>query len=249
MPNYYTDRVGRYQGRGDDLALAIVGEHAPKDSPFFYMPANPFAALKYWRHFNLSWGPYVAAMHTETAVGAGSNIAAAAAGLLFTNDAADNDLMQMQTKMGFTVTALKRAMMYCKVQVSDATQSDFYAGYAVADTSIVAGIPTDHALFKKDDGDTIVNGSTKDNSTASETANLITDFTAATDYEFGVVIDGITQVHFHYKLASAAAWTKVTKSTNLPRAGQVLLPTLLIQNGEAVAKTMTVKELAYAWEK
>lgn len=249
MPKYTTAKNGRYVARGDDLGLAIVGEHNPPNGPFFSMPANSYAALKYWRYFNLSDMPYVAAMFTETKVGAGGTIAAAAAGLLFTNDAADNDLGQIQTKMGFTVTALKRAMIYAKVQVSDATQSDFYMGYSVADTSIVASIPSDHALFKKDDGDTIVNGSTKDNTTQSETANLITTFADATDYEFGVVIDGITAVEFHYKLASAASWSVVRKTTNLPRAAQVLLPTLLLQNGEAVAKTMTVKELVYAWEK
>jgi len=251
MPQLFTMKAGRYPGPGDPLSHAILDEHAPANSPFKYMPALPhIAAIQRDVMYKDYVQPYSVGEFTSTIVGAGGTIARSADGLLFTNDAADNDLAQLQLLDAYTPAANKRASCYARLKASDATQSDLYFGFASTDTSIVAGEPARSAIFKKDDGDTIINGRTNDNGTGTETANLITNFTADTYYDLGVTILPTSAtagtVLFHYKLASSNTWAQVAKTTDFPDAALRL--TFLIQNGEAVAKTMTVNKWVVFWE-
>lgn len=251
-PNFGTFKNGRYHGTGDRIQDLIVGAHAPDNSPFYFMPAMPSIQTimdPRWFYFS-SARPYSSADWTVTTVGAGSAVSVTTDdALLFTNDAADNDLTQLQHLQTFTPAANAICGCYMRVQVSDATQHDCYGGLSSTDTSIVASEPADYAMFKKDDGDTILNGRTNDaGGTGSETANLLTNWTAATDYDLGVVLlptsGSLGTAIFHYKLASAVAWSEpVTKTTDFPDAAMRF--TMLSQNGEAVAKTMTVKRWAY----
>lgn len=247
----FTGKNGRYTGKGDPLEYEIYGEHAPANSPFFYLPTRPeLASLLRGCYYRSSVQPYTVEDFTYTETGAAGTLATDAAGLLFTNDGADNDFEQLQTLHTYTPAAGKIAVAYARLQVSDATQADTYFGFATADTSIVASEPTNSAIFKKDDGDTILNGHTNDGGVGTETSNLITNWTAATDYDLGVVIVPTSAsagtVHFCYKLASASSWSRVTKTTDFP-AGAVC-GTFLNQNGEAVAKTMTVSRWVFFWE-
>lgn len=247
-----TGKMPLYNGKGPNPARYCIGDHAPPKSPFRYFPWMPQLAMTLdtkWFYQDYRLG-YNANMFTVTTVGAGSSVAQTAdMGLLFTNDAADNDLTQLQLLHNFTPAANAFAAYYCRVQVSDATQHDFYFGASSADTSIVASAPANYAMFKKDDGDTILNGASNDaGGSPSETANLLTDWTAATDYDLGLVLVStsttVGTMYFQWKLATATSWNQVVKTSDFPDAAVRF--TLLSQNGEAVAKTMTVKRWAYA---
>ena len=243
-----TFKAGRYQGRGEDLKDFIVGEHAAFNSPFHFVPAGEWAIARGWvyRDYN-NLHDYVAAAWTQTLTGAGSAFTLTAAGILATCDAADNDACAMQHHLGFTVAANKRAMMYLRVKISDATQSDLYAGFYVTDTSPVASEPADSAFLMKDDGAATMVGRSKDNVTGSSTATVAT-LANDTYVDLGVTIDGTTSISFHYKAITSETWTVTRKTSNLPRAGQVLRPSFLVQNGEAVAKNATINRLMFAWE-
>ena len=178
---------------------------------------------------------------------AGAITQAANLATLFTIDDADNDLQQFQHLYSWTPAATGFCAAYWRMQAAEATQSDYYGGWSSADTSIVASAPADYAMFKKDDGDTVVNGASNDpGGSASESADLMTDFTADTDYDFGVVLvpssTTVGTMYFCYKLASVAAWTQVVKTTDFPDAAVRF--TQLIQRGTTGASTMTLKRWA-----
>lgn len=248
---FLTGKMPRATGKGTAPQDFIVGGHAPDYSPFFYFPWNPSLAQlldRKWFYFNLREQGYDANEFTVTNVGSGTIAFTTDKKLLFTNGVSDNDLLQLQHLYTFTPAANRFAAMFVRVQVSEATQLDFYGGWSSTDTSIVAGEPADHALFKKDDGDTILNGRTNDaGGTGSETANLLTNFAAATDYDLGVVLQctsgSVGTVSFMYKLATATDWTQVVKTTDFPDAA--VRPTLLVQNGDANSRTMTLSEFAF----
>lgn len=246
-----TGKEAQYSGKGPNPALLLLGEHAPPKSPFRYFPWDPYRAMMMdtaW--FYTDWRvPYSSTYWTETKTGAGTTIAPTTdAALLFTNDAADNDAGEIQHLHTFTPAANAFAACYFRARISDATQSDWYMGFWSTDTSPVASEPADSAFFKKDDGDTILNGRTNDAGGAgSETSNLDATILAATDYDLGIILlpsSGTAGTAiFCYKLASATAWSQATKTTDFPDAAVRL--SMLIQNGEGVAKTMTVKRWAY----
>jgi len=244
---WYTGKNGRYTGAGDPTNELIVGEAAPANSPFYWMPFNLETRDDKFVHWSLNEG-YVAANWTETLVDVGSGTTAwamGAAGLVLTGAGNEDDGGQIQFLRAFTPAAGKYATMAWRMECSEATQYDWWAGWSNTDTAIIASAPTVSAGFRKDDGDTIVNGTTNDAGGATDTANLITDFAAATQYDFGVVINGVTNVTFHYKLASSSVWTKVAKTTDLPNAA--VRPSFAGLNGEAAADTMTLVKARFAW--
>jgi len=180
---------------------------------------------------------------TNTQAGATEAIAADEVGgaLLLTNDAGDDDVQQLQSaEMWFKMTAGKRGWFECKFKVSDATQSDFFVGFASTDTSIIAGT-TDAVGFRKLDGSTTVSSLTEDNT--SETTN--TAYTAADDtYKtVGFYWDGVGKVEFFVDRAKVA-----THTTNIEQTNKLAL-TFCLQNGEAVAKTMTIDYVYVAMER
>lgn len=247
MATWYPGKNGRYSGGGDPIDRLIWGDNAPQYSPFYYLPYNQPTIDNNYFYWSLNRG-YVAAEWTETLVdvGAGTTgIARGATGLVFTNAANEDDGAQTQHLAAFTPAANKEAIFYARMKTSEATQFDWTLGFASVDTTVIAS-PTGHfATFRKDDGDTTINGSTRDNSTTSDTADLITTFAADTEYDLGICIHGVGSVSFHYKLASAAVWTRVAKTTNLPTGA--LRPTFAELNGEATADSMTITKAIVAW--
>jgi Ethanolamine utilization protein EutJ (predicted chaperonin) len=192
---------------------------------------------------------YTAAQWTETLVdvGAGTTgIAMGADGLVFTNAANEDDGAQTQYLRTFTPAANKYAFMYFRVKSSEATQFDWWNGFAGVDTSVVAGIPTHVAGIEKADAAAVVKGQTKDGTTASYgSSNLVAVYAADTEYDFGVSIHGTTAVIFHYKLATASSWSQLRKTTNLPTTA--MRPTFAELNGEATADTMTITRACFGW--
>lgn len=207
---------------------------------------DPDLAIFHDDFFNYVAGDWTV---TTTEAGAGSAteaISDAAHGvLLLTNAAGDNDndfLQRVGTAAeSFSFVSGKRLMFRARFQVSDATESDFVIGLQITDTSPLA--VTDGIYFRKDDGDALLD------------FVIIKDSTATTVTGAGTVADDTWMVvEFHYDgsgtmdyyidnvlLGSAAI-------TNVPD-DEELTVSFGIQNGEAVAKTMSIDYVTVVQER
>jgi hypothetical protein len=191
---------------------------------------------------------FAAADWTITTTEAGAGSATEALGnvdggvLIVTNDAADDDNDFFQ-KVGesFKFEAGKDLWFKARFKVSDATQSDFVMGLQITDTTPLA--VTDGVYFRKDDGDAnldfvVIKDSTATTATAATTVANDTYFTVA----------------FHYNGKDAIAYyfndVKLGQSvvTNLPDDEELTI-SFGIQNGEAVAKVMTLDYIFCAKER
>lgn len=174
---------------------------------------------------------------TTTEAGAGSATEALADGdggiLLITNDAADNDADFFQ-KIGesFRFESGKKLWFKARFKVSDATQSDFVIGLQITDTTPLD--VTDGVFFQKDDGDANLDFYVEKNNTATS-ATAIATVVSDTYMSVGFYYNGKDEVR--YFVNDTALGSSVT--TNLPD-DEDLTVTFGIQNGEAVAKTMSV---------
>lgn len=171
---------------------------------------------------------------TETQAGATQALADADGGvLLLTNTAADNDLNALQKKGEcFLFETGKKLIFKTRFKVSDATQSDFVIGLQITDTTPLD--VTDGVFFQKDDGDTNLDFYVEKNNTAS-TATAITTISDDTYVVVGFYYDGVSAVHYYANGSKLGS----LPTTNLPD-DEVLTISFGIQNGEAVAKTMSV---------
>lgn len=193
----------------------------------------------YWNDF-LFDQDYAAADWTITTTEAGAGNASEAlatdekgGALLITNDDADNDSDELQQKQEtWSLTSGKRCWYATRMKVSDATQSDFFVGLAITDTTIIDGT-TDLVGFRKDDGDANIDVVTEKDSTETETDSG-QDAADDTYVKLGFYYDGVSKVEFYIDDAKVA-----THTTNLPD-NENLCITIALQNGEAAAKTMTV---------
>jgi hypothetical protein len=186
---------------------------------------------------------------TTTEAGAGSATEALADAdggvLLITNDAADNDADFFQ-KVGesFLLTAGKRAFFKARFKVSDATQSDFVMGLQVTDTSPLDA--TDGIYFQKDDGDANLDVyCRKDATTGSTSAAAIATVADNTYLTVAWAYDG--KGNLAYFVNDVQLGTLDASSTYLPDTE--LTVSFGIQNGEAVAKTMSVDYIFASFER
>jgi hypothetical protein len=206
-----------------------------------------------WHTYFNDFDTYVAGHWTVTEVGSGSRALTDLDGgcLLVTNAGADNDRNELQ-KVGesFLLTAGKRTVFKARFKVSDATQSDFLIGLAVTDTTLQGSVDgagvTDGIFFSKDDGDTQLDVQCQKNATTGQTraANIAT----VADDTFLTVAwayDGVSEVK--YFVNDVQLGTLDGTSTYLPDTE--LTVSFAIQNGEAVAKTMTVDYILAAQER
>lgn len=183
---------------------------------------------------------------TETQAGATQALTAGDGGLLLlTNSAADNDLVAMQkTPAAFSFTAGKKTFFKCRFKVSDATQSDVVIGLQVIDTTPLD--VTDGIYFLKADGaatlDVIVR---KDASTGSTSASAVASLVSDTYITLAFAYDGVDKVV--YTVNDTVAGSLSGAAAYLPDG--VCSLSFAIQNGEAVAKTMTVDYLFAATER
>lgn len=186
---------------------------------------------------------------TTTEAGAGSATEALTdvdgGALLITNDAADNDADFFQ-KVGesFLMAAGKRAFFKARFKVSDATQSDFVMGLQVTDTTPLDA--TDGIYFMKDDGDAQLDiYCRKDATTGSTSATNIATVVSDTFLTVAWAYDGKSSLA--YFVNDAHLGTLDASSTYLPDTE--LTVSFGIQNGEAVAKTMTLDYIFAAKER
>ncbi len=185
---------------------------------------------------------------TETQAGATQALTNVDGGvLLLTNSAADNDLNALQ-KVGesFKFESGKKLFFKAKFSVSDATQSDFVMGLQITDATPLA--VTDGVYFIKNDGDTNLDFVVVKDSTAS-TASAITTVSNATYITVGFYYNGVDEVVYAASTNSSNP-TVLGKlaTTNLPDDEELTI-SFAIQNGEAVAKTMSIDYIFAAKER
>lgn len=201
-----------------------------------------------WHTFFDDFDRYAAAewVVTETQAGATQALTDADGGvLLLTNSAADDDLNALQ-KVGesFLMEAGKKAFFRARFKVSDATQSDFIMGLQITDTTPLA--VSDGIWFQKDDGDANLDvycGKSAGAGTTSATA--IHTVVADTYLNVGWYYDG--KGSLLYFVNNAHKGTLDASSTFLPDTELTI--SFGIQNGEAVAKTMSVDFIFAAKER
>lgn len=183
---------------------------------------------------------------TETDAGATQALTAGDGGLLLvTNTAADDDLVALQkTPAAFTFTAGKKTFFRARFKVSDATQSDLVFGLQVVDTTPLD--VTDGVYFLKADGSTSVSVvCRKDATTGSTSAAGVATLANDTFITLGFAYDGESRVV--YEVNGVVVGALNGTSAFLPDAACTL--SFALQNGEAVAKTMTVDYIFAAKER
>jgi hypothetical protein len=180
---------------------------------------------------------------TETDAGATQALTDGDGGLLLiTNTAADNDLVSLQKKgESFRFASGKALFFEARFKVSDATQSDVVIGLQITDTTPLD--VSDGVFFIKADGAATVNFLVEKNNTAT-TASSIATMADDTYIRLGFYYDGSSAVQYFVN----GTYTGSSVTTNLPDDEDMTI-TIAIQNGEAVAKTMTVDYVYVAKER
>lgn len=209
----------------------------------FILP-DPTEAHIYFNDFDT----YVAADWTITTTEAGAGSATEALGdadggvLVITNDAADNDA-DFFNKVGesFLMASGKKAWFKARFKVSDATQSDFVMGLQITDTTPLD--VTDGIFFQKDDGDANLDFHVEKNNTATS-ATAIATVADDTYLTVGFYYDGDSAIKYYVNDAHIGT----SATTNLPDDEELTI-SFGIQNGEAVAKIMTVDYILAAKER
>lgn len=193
-----------------------------------------------WHKYLNDFDRYAAADWTLTTTEAGAGDATEAlssvdgGALLITNDAADDDrdFFQLPSE-GFKFDSTKRLYFKARFKVSDATQSDFVVGLQITDTTPLD--VTDGIFFQKDDGDANLDFHVEKNNTASD-ATAITTITADTFITVAFYYDpghGTVQYYLNDELVGELPLTNIVDD-------EEIAVSFGLQNGEAVAKTMTV---------
>jgi|TARA_R100000908_G_C3723091_1_gene125138 hypothetical protein len=213
-----------------------VASKSKKDLPMFQPYPSDQTYYGYFNDFMTYNSGDWTITTTEAGTGSATEAVTSSAGgaLLLTNAAGDNDLDFLQLKgEAFTLAAGKRAFFSSRFKVSDATQSDFVMGLHITDTSPLD--VTDGIFFISADGAATVDLSVEKNNSAT-TASSIATMSNDTFITLSWFIDPNTS-NVHYSVNNAEPL--VLADTNLPNDEDLTI-SFGIQNGEAVAKTMTV---------
>ena len=208
----------------------VATEHKKNQPMFAPYPSDQTFYMYHNDFFTYNSGDWTITT-TEAGTGSASEAVTSSAGgaLLLTNAAGDNDLDFLQLKgEGF--------------KLSDVDQSDFVMGLGITDTTPLD--TTDGVFFISADGDAGLDFLVeKDNSaTTTEDVATMADDTFITVTWF---IDPDASKVF-YSVNNAAPVGVV--NTNLPD-DEELTVSFGIQNGEAVAKTMTIDYVVAAVER
>lgn len=202
---------------------------------------------------------YLAAEWVRTNVGAGTTVIGTGADngtLVSTNAAADDDSLFYQmsenspagTVETFKFIAGKRLWFKTRMKISDVTQSDFVFGLQITDTTPLA--VTDGVYFRKDDGDSdldfvVIKDSVA--TTATFTGKLANDtFVTLGFYYDGGTMGSTGAGKIFIFVNDVLVGTSVC--TNLVDDEELTL-SFGHQNGEAVAKILTVDYLFVAKER
>lgn len=218
---------------------------------------DPTKWIVYWNDMCNGWDTIPNATdqnYTVTKTGAGTVAAADGLGgwAVLTNAAADNDAVFIQRKgEAFRWSSSKRMFFEARLKVSDATESDVVVGLQITDTTPLD--VTDGFFFLKADGAATVDFLVEKNNTASSAtacATMVSDtfiklgfayngrpeiVAGVATYQFQVFVDGVFK-------------TYVNATTNVCDDEDLCI-SFGVQNGEAVAKSLTVDYIFAALER
>jgi hypothetical protein len=179
---------------------------------------------------------------TETQAGATQALTDGDGGLLLlTNTAADNDLVALQ-KVGesYRFASGKKLFFEARFKVSNATQSDVVMGLQITDTTPLD--VTDGVFFLKSDESTTISLLVEKNSTATTTS--VGTLADDTYIRLGFYYDGNSSIQAFVN----GTYVATSATTNLVDDEDLTI-SFAIQNGNAVARTMTVDYIYVAKER
>ena len=209
---------------------------AKKDQPMFQPYPSDQTFYGYFNDFMTYNSGDWTITTTEAGTGSATEAVTSSAGgaLLLTNAAGDNDLDFLQLKgEAFRLSASKKAYFSARFKVSDATQSDFVMGLHITDTSPLD--VTDGIFFISADGAATLDFQVEKDNTATTTSSVATmanDTFITTSWFIDPDRDAL-----YYSINNGTPLKSV--ATNLPNDEDLTI-SFGIQNGEAVAKTMTI---------
>lgn len=206
----------------------------------------------HWHEWVEDFDFYLATNYVITEAGSGTRaIAQAKDGILvITNAAADDDHNYIQVRdvasgqvaEHWKFTAGKRLFFEARFKVSDATQSDWVMGLQITDTSPLA--TSDGIWFQKDDGDKHIDFHVAKGSTQTD-VTAMADCADDTYMKLSFYYDGQSSFINCYKdgvlIGNAAI-------TNAPTTEEIVV-SFAIQNGEAVAKLMSLDYIRVVQER
>ena len=157
-----------------------------------------------------------------------------------TTDSNEDDNSWVQTIGEIaTFTSGKEAYFEVRFKIGDATQSDFLIGLHIRDTSPIASAPTDGVYFRKDDGDALLDFTSRASSVSTESLGIHT-----------IVDDTYVTVAFYYDGATtftvAVNDTIVTTVTATPPTTELAL-SWGVQAGSAAADVLST-DYIYWWK-
>lgn len=179
---------------------------------------------------------------TETQAGATQALTDGDGGLLLlTNTAADNDLVALQ-KVGesYRFASGKKLFFEARFKVSNATQSDVVMGLQITDATPLD--VTDGVFFLKSDDSTTISLLVEKNNTATTTS--VGTLADDTYIRLGFYYDGNSSIQAFVN----GTYVATSATTNLVDDEDLTI-SFAIQNGNAVARTMTVDYIYVAKER
>ncbi len=161
--------------------------------------------------------------------------------LLLTNTAADNDLVALQ-KVGesYRFASGKKLFFEARFKVSNATQSDVVMGLQITDATPLD--VTDGVFFLKSDESTTISLLVEKNNTATTTS--VGTLADDTYIRLGFYYDGNSSIQAFVN----GTYVATSATTNLVDDEDLTI-SFAIQNGNAVARTMTVDYIYVAKER
>lgn len=244
LSRHYQTKNAHYAGPGENLAMCTIGG---QQGPFGYVPSLPIGN---W------YAPFIieafrcpaSSDSTQTTTNSGT-IGMAAGGLALVSGASNTNNTTLQMLRAFTVTAGKRATMFWRQNMTNIAKGKAANGFFLTGADPIGTIPVEGAWFEKTTAGTgAITARTTHTSTATTSAALQTAVNS-TDIDFCILINGVTNVQFWTKLATAESWgNPTTSSTNLPAATQVLRPSFNITATDANALTTTFPLWGFSME-
>ena len=213
---------------GEDSLFAALGQLAGPEFHTYFEDFDYYAAA--------DWTV------TETQAGATQALTDGDGGLLLlTNTAADNDLVALQ-KVGesYRFASGKKLFFEARFKVSNATQSDVVMGLQITDATPLD--VTDGVFFLKSDDSTTISLLVEKNSTATTTS--VGTLADDTYIRLGFYYDGNSSIQAFVN----GTYVATSATTNLVDDEDLTI-SFAIQNGNAVARTMTVDYIYVAKER
>ena len=213
---------------GEDSLFAALGQLAGPQFHTYFEDFDYYAAA--------DWTV------TETQAGATQALTDGDGGLLLlTNTAADNDLVALQ-KVGesYRFASGKKLFFEARFKVSNATQSDVVMGLQITDTTPLD--VSDGVFFLKSDDSTTISLLVEKNNTATTTS--VGTLADDTYIRLGFYYNGNSSIQAFVN----GTYVATSATTNLVDDEDLTI-SFAIQNGNAVARTMTVDYIYVAKER